>query len=315
MMKAVLQFRAGSGFQHRVKAMETDWLAIDVVDPADRQAFAGAMTGCDVLFHVLDPVTADTLGGAPQLRLIQKIGVGVNTIDLAAAGDRGIAVCNMPGTNSQAVAEMTLLLMMAALRRLPDLDTATRRGDGWRIDADLYDHVGEVGGRTIGLVGFGAVPAILAPVLKALGADVIYCATAPKESAVARFRPLPDLLAEADVVSLHVPQAADTERMIDAGAIGRMKPGAVLVNTARGGLIDETAVAEALRTGRLAALGTDVFAAEPAAADNPLFGLDNVVTAPHVAWLTPETLTRSLGVAVENCRRLRDGTDLLNRVL
>ena len=115
-------------------------------------------------------------------------------------------------------------------------------------------------------------------------------------------------------MSLHVPLAPDTARLVDAAAIARMKPGAVLVNTARGGLVDETALAAALRTGRLAAAGLDVFETEPAAAGNPLFALDNVVCSPHVAWLTRETLERSLAVAVENCRRLAAGADLLHRV-
>ena len=122
------------------------------------------------------------------------------------------------------------------------------------------------------------------------------------------------MLATADIVSLHLPLVADTERMIDAAALARMKPGAILVNTARGGLIDEAALVEALRGGHLRAAGLDVFADEPVAPDNPLLALDNVVLMPHVAWLTPETLDRSLDIAVENMRRLRDGRELLHRV-
>ena len=313
MVKAVLHFRAGSGFRSRVAELESDWLRIVVVDEDDDAVFAREMADAEVLLHVLKRVTADMINGAPRLRLIQKIGVGVNTIDLESAKARSIAVANMPGTNSRAVAELTLLLMMAALRRLADLHQATRAGRGWKIDPDLYDQVGEIAGRTVGLVGFGAIPRLLTPVLAALGANIIYTTRQPKADAGIEWRPLSDLLAESDIVSLHVPQTPETERMIDAAAIDRMKPGAVLVNTARGGLVDEPALLAALKSGRLGAAGLDVFTEEPVI-NNPLLRLRNVVVSPHVAWLTPETLDRSLGVAVENCRRLRDGEALLNRV-
>src|SRR4029079_8966610 len=121
----------------------------------------------DVLWHVLKPCTATMIAAAPKLRLIKKIGVGVNTIDLEAAKARDIAVCNLPGTNARAVAELTLALMLAVLRRLPRVDAAMRRGE-WS-DPDLQDGIGELGGRTVGLVGYGAIPRLLAPVLAALG--------------------------------------------------------------------------------------------------------------------------------------------------
>jgi phosphoglycerate dehydrogenase-like enzyme len=238
----------------------------------------------------------------------------VNTIDLEHAERRGIPVCNMPGTNSRAVAEATLLLMLAVLRRARSLDAATRAGDGWRLDPALFDGVGEIGGRTVGFVGYGAVPALLAPVLIALGARVLYTATAPKVDPGAEWRELPELLAQADIVSLHLPLTAETEGIIDAAAIARMKRGALLVNTARGGLVDEPALVAALSDGRLRGAGLDVYGEEPLRPDSPLIKMNNVVLLPHVAWLTPETLGRSLAVAVENCRRLRDGEALLHRV-
>jgi phosphoglycerate dehydrogenase-like enzyme len=273
------------------------------------------MAEAEVVWHVLMPITAEVIAGAPRLKLIQKIGVGLNTIDLEAARARGIKVCNMPETNSRAVAEMTLALMLAALRRLPAFDSATRAGRGWPLEPEVQDNLGELAGRTVGLVGFGAVPRLLVPVLKALGARVLYTARAPKPGADAEWRALPDLLAEADVVSLHVPLTPDTVRMIDGAAIARMKPGIVLVNTARGGLIDEAALVAALASGRIRAAGLDVFALEPVRADNPLLRLDNVVLTPHVAWLTAETWERSLTVAVENCRRLVAGRPLLHQVM
>jgi len=314
-MKAVLQYRASPGFSDRIAATAPDWLDVLVIDEADKETFAAEMADAHVLLHVLEIVTADVIDAAPALRLIQKIGVGVNTIDLDGAAQNGVAVCNMPGTNSRAVAEMTLTLMLAALRRVPYFDSRMRAGDGWTANLNSFDGLGEIARRTVGLVGYGDVARLLAPVLMAMGAHILYTATSEKGDAGADWRELPDLLREADIVSLHLPLTPATKHMIDGAAIKSMKPGAVLVNTARGGLVDETALIRALKSGHLRAAGLDVVTVEPAAAGNPLFDLDNVVVMPHIAWITPETLNRSLGVAFENCRRLRDGEDLLHRVV
>ncbi len=315
-MKVVLRFDPGPALRGRLAALSAEGLEVaHSPEGADEDRFFALLAEAEVLWHVLEPVTAAVLAEAPKLRLIQKIGVGVNTIDLETARARDIAVSNMPETNSQAVAEMTLALMLAALRRLPALDRATRRGAGWDLPAAIQDDLGEVGGRTVGLVGYGAVPARLAPVLRALGARVLYTARTPKPEATAEWRALPDLLAQSDIVSLHVPLTAETERLIDAAAIARMKPGAVLVNTARGSLVDEPALVAALEDGRLRAAGLDVFAEEPTTTDNPLLALENVVVSPHLAWLTMETIERSLEVALDNCRRLSENLELKHRVV
>lgn len=314
-MKAVLHYRASPGFRERIDATAPDWCPVTIVEEADETVFKNEMETADVLLHVLRPVTADDIAGAPNLRLIQKIGVGVNTIDLDAARARGIAVCNMPGTNSRAVAELTLMLMLGALRRVAYFDPLMRAGNGWTAEPASFDGLGEVAGRTVGLVGYGEIARLLTPVLKAMGARVLYTATSRKPDADAEWRDFNALLAEADIVSLHLPLTDATEHLIDASAFERMKPGAVLVNTARGGLVDEAALIAALQTGRLRAAGLDVVTQEPAPAGNPLFDLPNVVIMPHVAWLTPETLDRSLGIAFENCRRLRDSEPLVFQVV
>lgn len=314
-MKAVLQYRATPGFRAAIAALESDWLRIAIVDETDKQTFGREMRDADVLLHVLERVTAAVIDHAPQLQLIQKLGVGVDTIDLDAARARNIAVCNMPGANTRAVAELTLLLMLATLRRLTELDARTRAGHGWTLDAALVDNLGELGGRTVGLVGFGAVGKCLTPMLQGIGATVIYASRTEAAGTPARFTSFADVLSLADVVSLHVPLTAQTMGMIDAPAIAGMKRGAVLVNTARGGLVDHGALHRALMIGHLRGAGLDVFDSEPATAAHPLFHLPNVVVTPHVAWLTAETLNRSLGVFQENCRRLRDGEPLLNQVV
>ena len=314
-MKVLFRYDCGPKLAARLAGFRAEGLEIATCSESDDAGYARHMAEAEALWHVLKPVTAAHIAAAPRLKLIQKIGVGVNTIDLEAAKACGVAVCNMPGTNSRAVAEMALLLMLAALRRLSALDAATRRGRGWEEGPRLQEEYGELGGRTVGLVGYGAIPALLAPVLEAMGARVLYTARGPKPGARGEFRPLPELLAESDIVSLHVPLTPETANMINAKSIARMKPGAILVNTARGGLVDEGDLIEALIHGQIAAAGLDVFVREPVAPDNALLTMDNVVVAPHVAWLTPETFARSLGIAAENSRRVARGEELLHRVV
>lgn len=315
-MKALLQYRASPGFIARLTAC-AHAAGVDAVtvDEQDEAGFVREAADAQVLLHVLKPVTAQTMDAAPNLRLIQKIGVGVNTIDLEAAKARGVAVANMPGTNSQAVAEMTLMLMLATLRRATYFDPLTRAGEGWRPDLAMLDGVGEIAGCTIGFFGYGAVPSRLTPALTALGAEVVYHARSPKPGAAARYVGFDELLASSDILSLHTPATPQTRGRFDAAAFAAVKPGAVLINTARGELVDEQALVAALSSGRLRGAGLDVFAQEPLASDHPFFALPNVVLAPHVAWLTPETLERSLSVAMDNCVRLRGGRPLLHQVV
>ena len=314
-MKAVLQYRATPGFRRQISALENDWLRIAAVDESDKDTFARELQDTDVLLHVLEPVTSQVIERAARLRLIQKLGVGVDTIDLDAARARGIAVCNMPGTNTRAVAELALLLILASLRRLAEIDAQTRAGRGWILDSAALDNLGELGGRTVGLIGLGAVGRCLTPMLLGVGAHVMYTDVAETLGAPAVFVPLQELLRTSDVVSLHAPLTAETTGMINDVALASMKPGAVLVNTARGGLVDYEALYRALRSGRLRAAGLDVFHAEPVDVSHPLLQLPNVIVTPHLAWFTSETLSRSLGVFAENCRRLRDRAPLLHRIV
>jgi phosphoglycerate dehydrogenase-like enzyme len=296
--------------------------ALVVVSPEEDVAkFASDLRDAEILLHILlhilRPVTEEVLRGAPRLRLVQKIGVGVDTIDLEAAQRRGVAVANMPGTNTQAVAEAALMLMLAALRNLPGLDRECRVGNGWTPEQEAQERrntLGELCGRTVGLVGAGAVASRLVGPLEGLGARVIYADRRERPNLGIERHDLDDLLEASDVVSLHLPLTPETEGLIDQRALARMKPAAVLINTARGGLVEETALVEALTSGRLSAAGLNALAEEPPPPDHPLLSLDNVVLTAHVAWLTQETLSRSFDVALENIRRLRDGRDLLFRV-
>lgn len=294
-------------------APHLDWLDVRFCGDEDDETFYRELGEADVVWHVLRPITGDDLNRAPRLRLVHKLGAGVNTIDVDTATQLGILVANMPGANAPSVAEGTVLLMLAALRRLPQLDRATRAGRGWPSDPALGDTVRDIGGCTVGLVGYGNVAKRVERIVLAMGADQVLH-TSTRNTGHPRWRSLPDLLAASDIVSLHLPLTHNTRGLLAAEALSAMKPDAVLVNTARGPIVDETALVEALRTGRLAAAGLDVFDIEPVPADNPLLGLDNVVLTPHVSWYTADTMRRYLAIGVENCRRIRDGEPLAHLV-
>jgi phosphoglycerate dehydrogenase-like enzyme len=309
-MKVVYHAAAGPDLTARLASLTG--LDIAICSEDDDRRLASLLPDCEVLWHVLQRCTAEMIAAAPKLRLIQKIGVGVNTIDLAAAKARSIPVCNLPGTNSRAVAELSLALMLAVLRRVPRFDASLRAGV-W-TNLALQDGLGELGGRVVGLVGYGSVPRILAPVLAAMGCEVLYTARRSVPDAPARFVALSELLEQSDIVSLHLPLTAETERLIGRAAIGRMKKGCILVNTARGGLVDEPAMIDALRSGQLDGAGLDVFTDEPLPHDAALLALPNVVVTPHIAWTTTGTFDRSFALAAENCRRIMTATPLLHRV-
>jgi phosphoglycerate dehydrogenase-like enzyme len=293
-------------------APETDWLDIHYCAEDDDETFYRKLPDADVIWHVLRPISGADLEKAARCRLVHKMGAGVNTIDVDTATRMGIAVANMPGANAPSVAEGTVLLMLAALRRLPELDRATREGRGWPSDPSLGETVRDIGGCTVGLIGYGNIAKTVERMVAAMGARVLHTST--RDDGHPGWRTLPDLLATSDIVSLHLPLTDKTAGMLDRAALARMKPDAVLVNTSRGGVVDESALVDALRTGRLAAAGLDVFAVEPVAPDNPLLRLDNVVLTPHVTWYTVDTMRRYLAQAVDNCRRIRDGRELANVV-
>jgi phosphoglycerate dehydrogenase-like enzyme len=293
-------------------APQADWLDVQFCGEDDDATFYGELPQADVIWHVLRPLSAEDLARATRCRLVHKLGAGVNTIDVDAATERGIAVANMPGANAPSVAEGAVLLMLAALRRLPVLDRATRAGAGWPSDPTLGETVRDIGGCTVGLVGYGNVAKRVETIVSAMGANVLHTST--RDDGHAGWRSLDDLLDASDIVSLHLPLTRQTKDLIDANALTRMGEHAVIVNTSRGAIIDESALVDALREGRLAAAGLDVFAVEPVPADNPLLTLDNVVVTPHVTWYTLDTMRRYLAEAVDNCERLRDSQPLANVV-
>jgi phosphoglycerate dehydrogenase-like enzyme len=293
--------------------MDYDEPGLDVVSCSeqDDERFYELLPGTEVIWHVLRPLTGEDMDRAPKLRLIQKLGTGVNTIDLDAAAERSIAVANMPGQNARAVAETSLLLMLAALRKLATFDRLTREGRGWPAERGLVG--GELAGRTVGLLGGGEIAGLLRRMLEAMGARVLFTSRTPRPDDPA-WRELDDLLRSSDIVSVHIPLTDETHHLLDRRRLALLPPGAIVVNTARGAVIEEAALVDALTSGHLAGAGLDVFEEEPVPASNPLNTLDSVVLMPHVAWLTQETWDRYFKVAAENVRRLAAGENLLHRV-
>lgn len=229
----------------------------------------------------------------PKLKAIVKHGAGVDNIPIPFATSRGVLVCNTPGgNNSTAVAEGAVTLMLAVLRRVREMDAVVRE-DRW--NERWKTRLGDLTDARVGLIGFGRIARFTAKICGAgFGAQLAaYDPMLPPEQIVAAGATpmdLPELLAWADVISIHVPLTESTRNLIGAKELARMHAGAVIVNTSRGGIIDEAALADALKAGTIGGAGIDVFEAEPPPADHPLFALDNVVLGPHVAGVTEASM-------------------------
>ncbi len=312
-MKVIFQYDAGPKLLAITQSALPEDAHLVLAPEGDRAPLLDEIGNAGAIWHVLQPLTADILCRAPQLKLIQKIGVGVNTIDLDYCRSNNIAVCNMPGTNSRSVAEMTLLLMLSCLRRLPDLDQKLRRGL-WNSVGPAGENLEEIAGKRIGLIGFGAIPQILAPILATMGADVIYC---NRSATTDQFRrvALEELVTTSDIISLHIPLTPETQKILSADVLSRSKAGVVIINTARGGLIDETALIAGLEAGHIGAAGLDVFDPEPTEAGNLLLQMPNVTVTPHIAWLTRPTWERSIDIACVNVRAILRGQPLMFQVV
>lgn len=288
--------------------------------PMSQQALAAAMGEYDVLCPtVSDRIDAAVINGGDRVKLIANYGVGFDHIDLAAAKAKGIAVTNTPGVLTDATADLALTLLLMITRRAGEGEREVRAGQwtGWRpthlIGSALKDKV-------LGIVGFGRIgQATAARAHHGFGMKIAYFARrqadAPVEQALdATYHPhLADLLAASDVLSLHVPGGGDTANLIDAKALETMKPGSYLINTARGGVIDHEALADALRSGHLAGAGLDVYPHEPEVPES-LLTLENVVLLPHLGSANAETRIAMGMRALANVEAFAQGADLPDRI-
>jgi glyoxylate reductase len=267
---------------------------------------ARAARDADGLLCLLtDRVDAALIRSCPRLRAISSVSVGMDHVDLAAATSRGIPVGFTPGVLTETTADLAFALLLAAARRVGEAERWLRRGEWtearrWEPDFLLGR---DVHGATLGLVGLGAIGLAVARRARGFGMRVLGWSRRPKpEAAALGVEPVPldELLARSHFVSVHVAATAETRRLIDAAALARMQPGAILVNTARGEVVDEDALVAALRAGRLAAAALDVYAREPLPPDSPLLALENVVLTPHIGSASVATRTRMAELAVDN---------------
>lgn len=283
---------------------------LTVYDRTAQEDAAARIGDAEVVFINKVRLTDEIFAACPNLKLVSILATGYNIVDLAAAKRRGITVCNVPGYSTRAVVQMTFALLLEICQQVGLHSGAVHTGR-WQTCPDFcfWDRpLIELDGKTMGIVGYGAIGSAVGTVAQALGMKLLV--TARHEKPVpegARFVSLPELLAQSDVVSLHCPQTAENARMIDAGALAQMKDGAILLNTARGGLLDEQAVADALRSGKLLAAGMDVVSAEPIRADNPLLTAPNCFLTPHIAWAPLETRRRLQTISAENLRAFLAG--------
>ena len=265
---------------------------------------AGVARAEGLLCLLTEQVDASLLDAAPRLRVISSCSAGVDHIDLAAATARGVPVGHTPGVLTETTADLAFGLMLAAARRIPEADRFVRQGQWtperrWEPDMLLGR---DLHGASLGIVGLGAIGRAVARRASGFGMRVLGWSRSVREVAGVQRVTLAELLSLSDFVSVHVALTPDTRALLDAQALGRMRRGAILVNTARGGIVDEAALAEALHEGRLAAAGLDVFADEPLPADSPLQAAPHVVLTPHIGSASVATRTRMADRAVANLR-------------
>jgi phosphoglycerate dehydrogenase-like enzyme len=255
-----------------------------------------------------DPFTAAVIDAAPELRVISRVGVGYDSIDVDAASAAGVQIATTPGGNERVVADHTLALVLALLRRVPELERDVRNG-GWNRTGRYMPR--QLSGETVGLVGYGAIGRLVAERLAGFGVDLVIHDPALGDEST----PLGELLARSTVVSLHCPLLPATRHLINAETLRLMRPDAVLVNAARGPIVDEAALIDALQAGVIAGAALDVFELEPPA-ESPLLSMDNVVVSPHIAGLSTVSvaeMTRRATRAVLDVVAGRPVEHLVNR--
>jgi glycerate dehydrogenase len=284
--------------------------------PADKIVERAA--DADIVLTNKVPFSADTLRQLPRLRFICVLATGYNIIDTEAAARQGVVVANIPSYSTMSVAQMAFAHILNITNHVASY--AREVADGkWTNCPDFcfWDSaLTELAGKTMGIVGLGNTGMATARIAVAMGMKVVALTSKSADTLPEGITPAPldDVLASADVVSLHCPLTPSTRHLINAASIAKMKPSAILINTGRGPLVDEQAVADALNGERLAAFGADVLSQEPPRGDNPLLSARNCFLTPHIAWATLEARTRLMSTATENVRQFIAGEPVANRV-
>lgn len=266
----------------------------------------------EIVYTNKTPLTAETLKALPRLRFIGVLATGYNVVDTAAAKELGIKVANIPTYGTSAVAQYTFALLLEICHHVGAHSRAVHDGR-WSAQPDFcfWDYpLIELYGKTMGLIGFGRIGQAVADIAVALGMKVLafdQFTDPSRETDRIRYATLDTLLSQSDVISLHCPLTPENTGMIDAQAIGKMKKGVILLNTARGPLIVESDLRDALMSGQVAYAAVDVVSSEPIKPDNPLLSAPNCIITPHIAWASKESRERLMNIAVQNLRAFLDG--------
>ncbi len=278
---------------------------------------AGKIGGADAVICNKCLITEEVFSRCPNLKYVGLFATGYNNVDISAAKRHGAAVCNVPSYSTYAVAQHTFALILEHFNRTAEYTRSVDNGE-W-INYRLFSYFGiptaELLGRTMGIIGYGTIGKRTAEIARAFGMNVITYTRSPEKIADGtKAVSLDELMSTADIVSLHCPLTAENERIINEYTLSLMKPTALLINTARGGLVDEQALADALNSGRIAGAGIDVLTNEPMREDCPLYRAKNCLVTPHVAWAPLETRVRLLGVVEDNLRSWINGAPKNNVV-
>lgn len=277
-------------------------------EPSREKLFCTAR-GCDAI--IVNKVIIDRafLDACPTIKYVGVFATGYNVVDTALCRERGVTVCNVPGYSTNAVAQHVFALILSIYGQIPKYVASVEAGDWTRSRTFCYFpwRTYEIAGKTLGILGYGNIGKAVAEIAKAFGMNVVISTRTPPQNCPYEIVTFGEMLAKSDIVTLHCPLNPSTEKIIDGRAISLMKDGAVLINTARGGLIDEEALRGALESGKLSAAGLDVVSEEPMKPSNPLLGAKNCFITPHVAWTPLETRKRLLKIAAQNLKAFIEG--------
>ncbi|WP_370280951.1 2-hydroxyacid dehydrogenase [Pontibacterium sp.] len=290
--------------------IEAEFDQLDVHMATAPEQVAERIAGCDVVITNKVKIDRGLMSGAPDLKLICVVATGTNNIDLDAASEQNVRVCNCVAYGVDSVAQHVMSMILALHTNIVQYDRAVKSGEWGKASqfCMLSFPIRELAGRTLGIYGYGNLGSAVARLAEAFGMKVVIAQRPGAEKREGRL-PMDELLAQADVLSLHCPLTEETKDLIDADALAKMKPGSMLINAARGGVVNEAALADALRSGQLAGAATDVLTEEPPVNGNVLLSEDipNLIITPHSAWGSREARQRILDQTVENIQGFKAG--------
>lgn len=278
------------------------------ITPPDR--VAERVRDAEIVLCNKSLITKDVLEAAPSLKYIGLFATGCNNVDLECAREKGIVVSNVPGYSTDGVAQLTFSFILELYGRVSEYRGSVNRGEWKKSPTFSYFPypIFTLAGKTIGIIGYGEIGKRVAGIANAFGMRAIVSTRTPKSDSAVEFVDFDTLLKESDIVSVHCPLNEQSAGMMNREAFSKMKDGAVFINTARGPIVDENALREALQSGKLMGAGLDVLTTEPMAEDCPLFGIENCIITPHIAWAALETRARLVEIAENNVRAYINGT-------